>query len=302
MNIREFLRPEWRKLILPAVFIILFLVLISIFYSFVPVQNEYGCDYALVIREMNSYYDENRTDEATIEQIEIKYRALRDKMFGGLDLGGYFPIYITILTLDPFIPLPCEYPEYTAFSLTKYFCEHYFNKETFNCYYNTTPSIFGIDEQKAALSMGYKGPSFTSVVINILILFIEGYLISSVILLLLPYRKRKISIKPDSVKSFLKPSGSKIITFILIILILVPFISTPTDNPFCFDNRLCSPVLLLLSFAAYNGKISFVGGHVSTPILILGTVISYIVSCIIVLLIEKIRKDKNDTTENNLPQ
>ena len=90
-----------------------------------------------------------------------------------------------------------------------------------------------------------------------------------------------------NIQSFLKPTIAKISVAVLILIIFVPFINYDTGircitTP-CPANADGSIAMWLFSYHSYIYSIYYVN-------LIVGIILSYLISCLIVFIISKIRK------------
>lgn len=99
-----------------------------------------------------------------------------------------------------------------------------------------------------------------------------------------------------TLKEFLKPTTKKILWFLIIFVLFVPFLELRTSlakcNPevSCYDSAtLVSAILSLLSLLA--GKVAFVQS-INYLILILGIIASYIFSCFFSTLNKKPKLNK----------
>lgn len=183
MNIKEFLKPEWKKFILPIVFILLFLVVVNFFYySIVPTFYEYHCKIAYLDKKMELATEQN--DTLAIKQLLEDMLYLQEDTFRSMREPAsvfYFCSALFIGAINP-ISMPCEMIyDYVPAD----FCEFYMREDTYNCL--KTLNVTTIP--KTISDRVYKKASITQFVLNVLILFVEGYLISSVILFF--YRRVK---------------------------------------------------------------------------------------------------------------
>lgn len=185
MGMKEFLKPEWKKFILPIALIVLFLVMIVSFHLYSSVMNKYFCGTISLFQELEATMKQN--DSLAYERAFNKTVAspffTEGQNYDELVRGAAY-ISIFIRTIDPFMSLPCEYKyDYYNF-LVNDFCEYYINKETYNCCASLPESsnISCFDTAKP-----YKGVSLVTQGLNVLLLFLEGYLISCVALF--AYRK-----------------------------------------------------------------------------------------------------------------
>lgn len=181
MGIGSFLRPEWKKFILPIVFIILFIVMISSFYYTASVLDKYGCEVASLYERLDTYREQNDTSgiTQTVDALESLSQNYKNDM---KITEGVGPVLSIVLAIDPIVPVPCEF---MVSGLTLTPCQFYASEETYNCMKGSiggTISVFAEPEIKE-----YKGVSVATLGLNVLLLFVEGYLISAVVLFI--YRK-----------------------------------------------------------------------------------------------------------------
>ena len=131
-------------------------------------MNEYGCELASLVNEKNTASEQNTTlSEQTLNRFdEILNKIEQDNVYKN------YIIFNIISTIDPFIEYPCEFTATDS-------CRHYINKDTYKCLYSSSTGFLPEKD--------YRPVSITTSILNILLFFIEGYLISSVIIFL--YRK-----------------------------------------------------------------------------------------------------------------
>lgn len=194
MDIREVLEPEWKKFILPLVLIILFSFVINTFYSISSITNKYGCEIVSLVQEQNDNIKQNNTlafNETVKKSISLIQRMQNDADYLELNKNEkknkvfFEPVYSFLNVIDPALPVPCELQN------TR-FCEYYVNKQTYDC----TIRMIGQNEtgglnqavifEKIPMK-DYTKSSIINLGSNVLLLFVEGYLVSS--LILFAYRK-----------------------------------------------------------------------------------------------------------------
>ncbi len=198
-EVKHFFKPTWKKFILPLVFIILFLVLISNFNSIGTFLDKYSCE----SEALYTKYDQNRRTNNTegLNQTEVQIKELGQRMVNDAPKGGIVPIIslYTVGVIDPLIPFPCLMIEGES-----PFCQFYVNETTHACMVksieNTKLEDFNITalrDIKFAVKP-YAQSSTTPLIVNIILLIIEGYFIS--VLIQFVYTKQKDK-KPTSKKA-----------------------------------------------------------------------------------------------------
>ncbi len=170
MGIKEFLKPEWKKFVLPVIFVTLFLVAINAFYSYGSVIDKHGCETISLYKELQDNI--NKNDTVVINQTMAKWLAMSQNMERDiLRFEVIVPVFTFLNTIDPVFTLPCE--------VIGSNCEFYINEDTYKCF-------FGMKDNNTFLSLAeppeYKKASIATFSLNILILFAEGYLLSAVVL------------------------------------------------------------------------------------------------------------------------
>jgi len=191
MNWKEFLKPEWKKIILPSILILIFIILIKFSYDTASLFDKYLCEIFSVAKQKQVYIEQNNTK--ALEDIEIRLENLsnnfrieveKNRLLKLADEEFFFHAFMNMKKINPLLPFPCEH---NIVDLRYKHCRFYINEETYDCLANfTSPKniIFGFYKKEMR---EYKKVSFFDISLNILILFIEGYLISCLILFC--YRK-----------------------------------------------------------------------------------------------------------------
>lgn len=188
MSVKEFLKPEWKKFILPIVLTIIFFFTTSVFYSLGSIMDKYGCEMVLLIEEQLTNMEKN--DTLAFNQTAEKGRLLFQNMQTDTEqIQVHFesiePVIHSISTIDPIFPVPCE----TISEIQGNVCEFYMSEETYNCFESFVSEDSGVmmDIFGETEKIEYKKASAITLGLNVLLLFVEGYLISSAILFI--YRK-----------------------------------------------------------------------------------------------------------------
>lgn len=188
MCFKELLRPEWKKFVLPIIFIILFLFTISTFYSVASVMDKYVCSLTDLIKEQHTAFENN--DTVTINETQKKINETFQVIGPEFkQLEDFWPVVEFIKFINPITPIPCE------LSLSD-FCMFYTNEDTYNCFKSTEPptslSIIELEVKP------YKKVSISAFALSIMILFLEGYLISAVVLF--SWRKLRKKMRKASIR------------------------------------------------------------------------------------------------------
>ncbi|MCD6215533.1 MAG: hypothetical protein B6U68_01965 [Candidatus Aenigmarchaeota archaeon ex4484_14] len=182
MCFKELLRPEWKKFILPIIFVILFLFTVSTFYSVASVMDKYVCDIASLFQQQEDSFKQK--DMTALNQTVEKMDSLREEMTNELKNIDKLeePISLSlraIISIDPFFPTSCSY-------VTTDFCKFYISEKTYNCSRDIASKSFRLLPIELKLKE-YQRVSLAILGLHGLILFLEGYLISAVVLF--SYRK-----------------------------------------------------------------------------------------------------------------
>ena len=166
---KEFLRFEWKKTILPFILILLFFYALSVIYPVVKQMDDYVCEVISLNTEITKAISANDTLSAKVAAEKIKVLMEKNGVEKRMDQIDKNEWLMNMLVYDPLFPLPCE------FSSAK-FCRYYVSKETYDCFSN----IEMPENSLFALRMTeYVSFSVWDVLINTLFLFTAGYLISS---------------------------------------------------------------------------------------------------------------------------
>lgn len=179
----EFLKPDWKKFILPIVLIIIYFFLIGYFSRIGDVMDAYTCERISIREKIIDAVQNNESAEAYMEESRIQMEKWR-LASENLDVDNIIGLYNLMKFIDPFIPSPCE------FTASNY-CVHYSSQETFDC---ITNFVKVTDEPSGLIAIPinieeYRRGSFFTHIPNFLILIMEGYLISALVILF--YKKIK---------------------------------------------------------------------------------------------------------------
>ncbi len=193
MEIKAFLRPEWKKMILPLIFILIFMFLIYSSYTIASIGDDYICEYCEFTDIIYDIHNIDQNDTLTINQTVTKIENLSNNFKQDIEkkeiISTYGLIFIgPMMIINPIYPGPCELGDSL---LNTDFCVYYTSEESYNCLDDLSEKIEKFSENSPIIMMisfpEYKQLSIFNIVANLIFLFIEGYLISSIILLI--YRK-----------------------------------------------------------------------------------------------------------------
>lgn len=178
MNWKEFLRPEWKKFILPIILIAIFIFVINYLFFLGSTFDKYICQLTSLVNNLQTLRENNQTlaYNQTLDEARSLVKSLQNDV---TSRGGNTKLFLdsvkTIKTIDPFVPVPCEI-------MPSHLCQYYLNKESYDCIINANVSspfiILGTPNIPE-----YNKVSFITIGLNILFLFVEGYLISCLIAL-----------------------------------------------------------------------------------------------------------------------
>ncbi len=195
-DIKYFLKPHWKKFILPLIFVILFLVLVSSFQALGFFLDKYSCESETLYSQLDQNRKANDTvaENATKEQIKnLIVRMQQDAPQGGI--VNIISLY-TIGVVDPLIPFPC-----LMISGESGFCQFYVNQTTHACMVESIKNVKVEDFNNTALQnvkfevKPHTPQSLPLFIANIIVLMVEGYLISVAIQIFFVKRKQKEPIK-----------------------------------------------------------------------------------------------------------
>jgi len=177
----DFLKLDWKKFILPIILIIIFLVVINALRASGSIEDKYDCQVVTLIQK--NVANINSNDTVAISQVNSEMKLLsqdKQKEIKPLQYSNSISAFVKII--DPIIPLPCE--ELGKSNI----CKFYINKDTYDCIKNIDFSGNVFSQPKMSV---YKPLSLWIVILNVLILFIEGYFVSSIIFFFYWRRKDK---------------------------------------------------------------------------------------------------------------
>ncbi|MBI4163824.1 MAG: hypothetical protein HY512_03100 [Candidatus Aenigmarchaeota archaeon] len=191
---KHFFKPTWKKFIIPLVLILLLLVLVSNFNAIGTFLDKYSCESEALYSEYDQYKKTNNTEG--LNQTEVQIKELGQRMVRDAPQGGIVPIIslYTVGVIDPLVPFPCLMIEGES-----PFCQFYVNETTHACMVKSIENTKLEDFNNTALRdikfsiRPYINPSATILIVNIIVLIIEGYLISVLIQFIYTKQKNKKS-------------------------------------------------------------------------------------------------------------
>ena len=176
-TIKDFLKPEWKKFIIPAVLIGLFFYLLSFFYYWGSIEDGLICE--LLPVALKNYEAGKINDTKALEETQKRIEALFEEKVWSKQWPDYYystglPLTYLMVKINPFTPLPCSLQEHNTIVLQ---CVSYSNSETRDCMNTWIDRIYDkedIDKEYRELNP----PSIIQLLANILYLFSLGYLLS----------------------------------------------------------------------------------------------------------------------------
>lgn len=183
IDIKEFLKPEISKFIVPIILLLAFTFFVYSFDNILKKIETLPCESLTLMKELDAARKNNDTEKITeVGQKETKLMEKYNLENFKLPFSQGNIFYKLITKIDLMFPLPCEI-------LPEKNCKNYNNKESFECTiesrkYNPFSEIDIIEVQN-----NYNPLTIFDIIINIFVLFFEGYLLSCLIIWF--YRKVK---------------------------------------------------------------------------------------------------------------
>jgi len=190
----DLLKPDWKKFIIPLILFFTFLMLVKSFFDVASVIDKNACKILSLLQEANSKIEEN--DIKTINKTYYNLVAISKNITRETKKLESFTIFLEIFKkIDPLFPFPCEFVIFSD-------CRFYINENTYKCLTKDLeteelqPKNYVVVDNdiinfflilSEIENKEYKKASADIILINILLLFLEGYLISIFIILI--YRK-----------------------------------------------------------------------------------------------------------------
>jgi len=183
-QVKHFFGFHWTKLIIPLILIMGFLISFGMFSSIGNNQDKIICPMKSIIEESIELH--NTKDTLSKEQLEKRIELLEtrgEKIKESTDNYLEAKIQLTgrlshfYMKINPFFPVSCEQQEDNS----PRSCRFYINKRSYNCILNTKVEmsfLINLFEIKSPQLIPYKTISFFDVMLNIVYLFVVGYILS----------------------------------------------------------------------------------------------------------------------------
>ncbi|MEA3329986.1 MAG: hypothetical protein U9Q06_04555 [Nanoarchaeota archaeon] len=185
----SFIGLEWKKLVLPIILVIFFSYQIFVFYSVSNVMENYSCDANEFLQKVETFRQQNNTEELNKTILEWKPKAEKFKEDLEKSIGSE-TIFSISSTINPFFPFPCELSP-------KNYCRYYISKKSFDCMFDVDFNS-GLGSLFAVSKPEYKKVSIFLLIFHLAIIFTIGYLISAIILLIFRNVKTKRNSNPPT--------------------------------------------------------------------------------------------------------
>jgi hypothetical protein len=191
--LHEFLRFEWKKMIIPIILIAIMLFFMNYFYAFGSIADRYICDTFDLMEQSMEYRQQNNTEsllavEQELIQNTLDMRNETEKIRGGVSQSQMYYLFQVFYYIDPFFPLSCEFIIMDMNSFRWSFCQAYISEKTYEC------SNEFIERDRGATTffgqsnlMKYQGFNIGVFILNIAYLTVIGYIISCFVVF--PLRK-----------------------------------------------------------------------------------------------------------------
>jgi hypothetical protein len=202
MNLHDFFKPEWKKLLLPVLMVIVFLFTIWRIYNYTAIMDDNICDlYRFLDVTLAIYKGDfveidnetvilNKTNQTITQQQMDEWEEQYERSASlAEDLGDDYRntriLSAVFMFTDPFFPKPCEYgPTFRPAYFPETSCYWYISEEAYDCYaqffsvYAEGSSVYaeltGMD--------GYNPVTTLTISGNVIFIFLEWYVFSSVVL------------------------------------------------------------------------------------------------------------------------
>ncbi|MBT3720674.1 hypothetical protein HN789_02195 [archaeon] len=179
---KEFLKPNWKKFLLPIFLIVCFFVLVKYYFYYAIIVDEHTPTLINFIDEIEEYrkLNDSRSMNKTGKNIEnyVTQNKIKEK-FSKLQDIEFLAVFLPMI--NPFMPQPCEF----RFST---FCKYYIDETTYNLIESrgsfAGASLFDYEKKE------YVQISYFDIFFNTIILFAEGYLFSCLVIHILHFFKK----------------------------------------------------------------------------------------------------------------
>jgi hypothetical protein len=180
MKIKQLLKPEWKKILLPAIFLLLFAYLIINFAGIGAAIDNHAVDTVQFLDVLLAQtQSQNLTFSEILERVNTFFQPLREEI--ARHTGPEVMTTLNFIrTLDPFLPVPCETTRSPS-------CRYYIQKPNYELLYSR-----GIPQLLLAVAAPpelFSHPTPFDYTVNVALLIVEGYLISCIIFFI--YRKTR---------------------------------------------------------------------------------------------------------------
>jgi hypothetical protein len=200
MELREVFRPDWKKMIIPIILLIIYAVLVNHFFQFGAFEDKYVCQMVSLNKEYLVYRYNNQTDVRGYVLNVEKQNSLKQEIQDELSRTSVpNALFLIVETVDPLLPAPCE----SANQTRAYTCRYYSSKETQDCIADIAVFINGgnSSDSDQTVRPAYVNVAYGDIVANAILIFAEGYIISVVLFIAIGLSKdRFISAKDRGAK------------------------------------------------------------------------------------------------------
>jgi len=188
MELKEFLKPEWKKFALPLALLVLFFFLENAYGAFGSAEDNVYCPASQFMKNMEVAKSQNDTVgmQKIIDNARPLQKDFTEFMQNAEKIKSNTIVDGALRMADPFLPSPCE------LSIRRP-CIFYMNETSYNCIREAASVTSNVPEFALGLVGGfgdsdnnlpsYKTLSYNDVIFNALFLATEGYLISCLIFL-----------------------------------------------------------------------------------------------------------------------
>lgn len=185
----KLLKPSLSNMILPLILIVMYIIVSNYMYSYSGIGDKYMCDiielgektkeYGL---QNNSLY--NQTRDEMLKMSDEWQSKMPDSSGVFIFMGGFLE------NINPFFPTPCTMTD------NKNYCRYYISRKSYDCIKNIEPSGVLTPDIKP-----YKKVNIFHHLFAMSILFLEGYIVSVLLVLLYNIIKNR-SKKSQKPKNF----------------------------------------------------------------------------------------------------
>jgi hypothetical protein len=191
VELKDAFRPEWKKLVIPIILLVIYAILVNHFYQFGSLEDKYVCQLASLNEDYVVYRLSNQTSVLGYNNTVEKLGNLRSEIGDEISrISVPNVLFLIVETVDPLIPAPCESANQTG----AYVCKYYSSKETQDCLADIAVFMNGGNATGVEQSSrpAYEKVSYFDVGFNSILIFLEGYIISCLLALGYKLSKRRI--------------------------------------------------------------------------------------------------------------